>query len=583
MKKSLLFSLAILPALLGTSCGESTRKMNVYRRKGIVDKQISVKFFIDSPNVPYISVKEFYKEFFDIEPSKIYGRRTFYEYAYLTRSNQFLAFSTKNDTLSTAGILSFDNNPNYSSSTGKLFIKADGYEGTESKIKTINLKDYGIKVYDRKYEVYAPITLLSDLSGGLSGFDVVYNGKDIYVFDSNGYLGTKTNASTYGTDYLSVLNDTKTERPIDRVKFNYGELCLVFDHLRGHTKQLAFGDEKLESLGLDKLLTNEHPKIKEYLLSQDKSNYYEGLVALFYGLADGGHTGLTFGFDALLNARERGSEEDFVTLRGNDEANHLQYTSSKTSFKLSKNQVLNVPTADKTYYYYNSEYKTAYIGFDNFALDITGWDNYYNGLGSVPVSTDTYAYVRSKVYQAKEDGAENVVLDLTTNTGGSSYTLEGIMGLFNGAKSYINTQDVVGGYTIKEKHFIDVNLDGKWDNLDEQEVVKFNFNVGVLTSSVAFSCGNLLPFNMKELGFKILGEKSGGGSCAVSLDTTADGIPYAHSSYLCLTDSSGDNIDGGVSVDFEIERTPISEASDNCDEFYNFQVISEYLNHAYID
>ena len=581
MKKSLLISLAILPALLGTSCEDDVRQLNVYRKPGVVDKTITVRFFKDSPNVPYISVSNYYKEFFDTSLTKMYGLKTGYEYMYITKSNEFISFSTKNHTFSTAGLTTFDNNPNYSTSKGKLFIKYQNAEATSRQIKTINLKDYGIKLYARQKEAYVPLTLLSDISGGLSGVDVVYNGEDIYVFDNNGYLGSRTNASTFGEAYLSELNDISTARKQDLVNYSYNELCLVFDHFRGHTKQLVFGDEKLESLGLDKLLSTYHPKIKEYLLSTNKSNYYEGLAALFFGLADGGHTGLTFSFDKFMEAVNRKSEQDFVDLLNTYNSDNLEYTGSKTSFMISKKNVLEVPMTDNKYYHYDSDNKTAFIGFNGFGLDVKGWDDYYNGRGEVPVGTDSYAYVRDKMYQAKTDGAKNVVLDLTTNTGGSSYSLEGILGLFNHGKGYIHTLDVVGGYTVKENHLIDINLDGKWDEKDEEEVEKFNFNVGVLTSEVAFSCGNLLPFNMKELGYKIIGEKSGGGSCAVSLDTTADGIPYAHSSYLCLTDAQGDNIDGGVPVDYAISRVQLSDHLYNCDSFYDVDSISEYLNNAY--
>ena len=181
MKKSLLFTLAILPALFGTSCNDSTKKINVYRSKDVVDKAIDIKFFKDCPNVPYISVTEFYKEFFATELTKVKNFSTGYEYLYMSPSKEYMSFSTSKHTLATSGILSFDNNPNYSTSTGKLFIRYESAEGTQRQVKVINLKDYGIKLYERKKEAYAPLTLLSDLSGGLSGFDVTYNGKDMFL------------------------------------------------------------------------------------------------------------------------------------------------------------------------------------------------------------------------------------------------------------------------------------------------------------------------------------------------------------------------------------------------------------------
>ena len=582
MKKGIIFTLVILPALLGTSCNDSVRQLNVYRQKGVVDKQVNVRFFKDSPNVPYMSVHDFYNEFYKTDLTKWHGLKSGFEYMYFSKAGEVISFSKGMQTLTTNGIRSFENHPDFIGSTGKLFLKYQSGESTDRNPKQIDLSKYSIKMYARQGEAYLPLTLLSDLSGGPSGYDIAYNGKDIYVFDYYGYLGNATNASTFGTDYTAPLNNINEARPEDLVKHNYNELCLVFDNLRGYTKQLVFGDDNLLSLGLDNLLSTQHPKIKEYLLSRDKSKYYEGLVALFKGLFDGGHTGLVFGFDALNEVKDKYSEDDFKTLAQIVTQSTVDRTLSEASFKKDRAAAFEIGTSVDKYYKYDSVNKTAVIGFNSFALDLKAWDNYYNGIGEVPVNTDTYAYIRSKMYQAKDDGAENLMLDLTCNGGGSSYALEGILGLFNNAKGYMNMKDVVGGYTAKEIDNIDINLDGKWDALDEEEAAKFNFNVGVLTSKCAFSCGNLLPFNMKELGYKILGEKSGGGSCAVSRDSTADGVPYAHSNYLCLTDKSGENIDGGVPVDFAISRPQQEDMLYDTTAFFDITSLSNYLKTAYV-
>lgn len=580
MKKPLLLALSFIPAILGTSCNDDTRQINICREKNKVDKTISIKFFNDSPNVPYISVKKFYLEFFKTDLSMEHSFRTEYEYFYYTKYNEYLSFDVKKQTVKTNGIQSFDNHPDYKTTTGKLFIKYENSNFTKREGSLFNLGDYDIKFYKRSNEIYVPLTFLSDLSGGLSGYDISYNGKDIYVFDSEGLLGNATNYKTFGDEYLSVINNDEA-RPKDLVEYNYNELCFVFDKLRGNTKQLIFGDDKLVSLGLNKLLETEHPKIKEYLLSTNKLDYLEGLSSLFSGLSDGGHTVLTASFDKLTNAKKRESEPDFVSVASKTSEVSTEYSLNLASYGLSRRIVLGDDKLNN-YYFYDEDSKTAVIGFNKFSLDFNGWDNFYNNLGEVPIQTDTYAFVRDKLYQAKLDGAKNLVLDLTTNTGGSSYALEGILSLFNEGRGYINYNDVVAKFIEKDNHLIDINLDGKWDEDDINEAKSFNFNVGVLTSCVSFSCGNLLPSNMKELGYKIIGEKSGGGSCAVSRDTTADGIPYVHSSFVCLTNKNGDNIDGGVPVDFALAKTKV-EGEDfyNCEAFYDTSSIGEYLLSAY--
>ena len=61
---------------------------------------------------------------------------------------------------------------------------------------------------------------------------------------------------------------------------------------------------------------------------------------------------------------------------------------------------------------------------------------------------------------------------------------------------------------MKEKYLIDINLDGIFDGRDVDECDKFDFNIGVLTSKASFSCANLFPSMMKELGYMIIGQPS---------------------------------------------------------------------------
>ena len=73
------------------------------------------------------------------------------------------------------------------------------------------------------------------------------------------------------------------------------------------------------------------------------------------------------------------------------------------------------------------------------------------------------------------------------------------------------------------------------------------------------------------MGFKIIGQQSGGGSCAISVEATADGISYVRSSHLCLYNEAGENIDGGVPVDYEIKTPEISDDGHvDAKNIYNF-------------
>jgi len=588
MKTKSIFILSTLPLFLLVSCGKnntnsvtySEKEVNIYRRKNVVDRKISLRFFEDSPNVPYISVLKYFKEFYSSELTKSVNK---HKYTYRNDAQRFLQFDIDKQEFSSDYLDSFSRHPDFIENNYSLFLKTKSIEITQPKVKTVSLNKYSIQIYQDNGEAYVPLSFLSAITGGTQLYDIAYNGKDIYVIDWNGQLGVATSPSYYGATYWEMLKNINEKRPQDLANYSYNELCFVFDNLRGETKQLYMGEENLNSLGLDGVLSRDYPKTKEFLLSTDKQDYYEGYNSLFITLSDGGHTGIPGAakFEALNTAARKESEEEFKTLIDYSETEYSKDEGVYISYYICKMQSLDVTG---NYYKYDETTKTALIGFDEFAIDYEGWDNYYNQDGEVPVSTDSYAFVRDSVYKAKVDGAVNLVLDLTTNTGGSSYALEGIMSLFNNAEGYIKMKDTFNECTNKETHLIDINLDGKFDEADVNETKSFNFNVAVMTSCVSFSCGNLLPFTMKELGYKIIGEQSGGGSCAISLQTTGDGLGYIHSSHLCLTDEKGENIDGGVPVDYEIERqSTTSSTLYYCYDFYDFDIVSNIVNELYSD
>lgn len=555
------------------------KDVNIYRKEGEVDKQMSLRFYNDLPNVPYVSPTAYIKEFFNTE---IEGKKDGHSFKYEKAEGTYISFNTKDGLLFAKHLHSFDSHPDSIQSSSTIFLQYDGSVQTSESEKVISLKKYSINLYEDENNAYVPFTLLSKLMGGSQLYQVSYNEKDIYVLDFQGMLGNATRAATF-SEYFSVLDDASTTRPEDLAEYTYNELCFVFDNLRGYTSQLIFGDNNLLTLGLNGILELYYPKVKEFILSTDRLNYYEGLAAVFDGLYDGGHTTIVERPSVYTSAKGRQDDEQFRSLSVTALNEQLRKVLKRSGVNNSKSSKLSI--SDSNYYYFDIDTKTAYVGFGSFDVDYSGWDDYYNNNGEIPVSTDTYAFVRSKLYQALDDEAENVVLDLAYNGGGSSYALEGIVGLLNEGKAEFNYNNTFNNYRVTDKHSVDINLDGEYNEADKVEADKFKaLNIGILTSEYSFSCGNLLPSVLKGLGYKIIGEKSGGGSCAIALATTADGLVYAHSTYICLSDQAGNNIDAGVPVDFEIEPTKIENpyyTTYKYDDFYNFTLVSDYLSTAY--
>ncbi len=81
---------------------------------------------------------------------------------------------------------------------------------------------------------------------------------------------------------------------------------------------------------------------------------------------------------------------------------------------------------------------------------------------------------------------------------------------------------------------------------------------------------------LSDKGIRILGERSGGGSCSVQGNSTADGWSYSISSNIHLINASGEDIDAGVPVSVEL----VVKGEDGVRDysaFYDFDRIRECI------
>ena len=70
-----------------------------------------------------------------------------------------------------------------------------------------------------------------------------------------------------------------------------------------------------------------------------------------------------------------------------------------------------------------------------------------------------------------------------------------------------------------QEYLVDGNFDRVFDDKDKAPRYP-HFNVAILISRLAYSWGNLLPSLMKDYGYLIIGEKSGGSSCSIQKHTS---------------------------------------------------------------
>ena len=196
-----------------------TKTLNIYREAGVVDKTMDFRFYSETPHVPYISVSGYYTEFFK-HGFEMEKKNEVYKYT--GKDGEYLKFDVQENEISIYDVEALSNHPDFQESTSKTFVIDLGTTTTTPRELIIALNNYGVDIYGDENDVYVPITLLSIFSGGMSGYNIAYNGKDIYVLDNRGQLsnGEKHDAVYFGEQYLAVLHNLEEQRYEDLVKYN---------------------------------------------------------------------------------------------------------------------------------------------------------------------------------------------------------------------------------------------------------------------------------------------------------------------------------------------------------------------------
>ena len=432
--------------------------------------------------------------------------------------------------------------------TSCSWTAVDGIDVTgEPKPVTFDFAKYGIDIYADKNDVYFPLALLTDMMEEESLDLLLYNGEKLQKCSIN-MDNIYTLADGYfESDYMRKMLNGETPRAADLIRESYAELCFVMDYFYGHPGRGTL-DKAIAEKGLDTAISDlpNGESIREQLHSADIVEYYDGLNDLICdGLYDG-HT--TIQSLTMIETQPLLYQNTYFGLMG-EILDGLSRTWA--TLQLGVNGIVSSTRESiwgtETYRECGS---TAIIRMDNFNPDEKGWLAWAAGTGEMPM--DTLGIVYTGLEKAAANPAiRNVIFDLTLNTGGSQDLLCAILGLID------DNVDLCGYNVLTDQqmnaHFLtDKNMDGVIDEQDK--TAKYHFNYAVLTSWAAFSCGNLFPFMIRDLGGAVIGEASGGGSCVVQIIMLSDGTPLTMSSYLWrLEDENGIPIEGGAQPDILLE------------------------------
>ena len=451
---------------------------------------------------------------------------------------------------------------------------------------TIDFSKYNIDILEINDKAYFPLPTISDL------FAANYNAAEyvdgeIYFVNTMEAQGMGLPTESY-VDRTALYNTEKRDASL--AEYTYNELCFVFDVIYGKPSQSKLA-ESIRKDGFDRTLENYNDdtrRARELLHSTDPAEFTHGLVLLQPYLHDGGHTSTIQEFLTELSNVYPNSVLGDAYMNGNLAA--LVQTDPEFRNAVMATVVKQTKGAQL------KQSRAAAFAEQGYA-PVMGGEGEWDVKTMLLRSGDTVLFVfdsfdpkvvpwfKQSLDYAAENGVKNFIVDLSCNGGGSTAVAYYMLAVMGNTDRDSNTSGIplrygVSGEEIRSVYEVDLNLDGEFT--DEDKKVGYDLNYGILTSQHSFSCGNLTPFLMKELGIMILGETSGGGACSIMKSYTPDTHFFFISSDKYFITDSGDDVDLGVKVDKELVETD-DQGNVDYSGFYDITALGRYLDEFYAD
>ena len=573
---------APVPELDAADLTAYTQKETPVNRGGKDGGTVTLRFYEDMPNVPYISVADYHHLM--LPGSSFTVTMTGAGQYALANDHGTATVDTRAEKFTSPDIEAFTNmmdlsqkgmpNTAYDETPFVRWTSIDYKPATASV--TLDYSKCGIDLRGDGSSVFFPLATINDCYDDASMRYVAYNGEKI-VTPIDAY---HSNIATLEPTFYPPL--TKETRPADMAEFNYRNLCFSLEHYYGYPGRSSFGNA-IRNVGFDQALQNlgeAGEMVRSLLRSTDTYEYLSGMDLLGLLLYDGGHTNFPMGGgitdDAFLNNFYSATGDVYQKIYGiyPDLISIIDVWNARYDKWADLQQLRQASYGEGVSYVKHGN--TALCVFNSFMLsDIDMWKAFYAGTGPKPTidnsPNDPFVILIDALNKAEADPeVENFIIDISTNGGGSLDIVVTITSLLTG-ENYFLAENTLMGRQYTSYYDIDRNFDGKFDAADKD--VKYHLNFAVLESSISFSCGNLLPSLLKDQGVLLIGETSGGGSCCVQDMATADGYYYRISSHRArLLNTARENIDKGVTPHVTIADYP---------DFYNIEKLSQIVNDWY--
>lgn len=410
---------------------------------------------------------------------------------------------------------------------------------------------------DGKLNYYVSLNTYGNLFTAFKS--VVYNGKEVYSVNkiiNNGFDNPKE-------FYRFDEGTGKKMRSSALTNFTYNELCINLDLNYGlkelHGNKFDCFDSYFEYVGLKSKLLNPDPEI-----------FCKAIWDLCEAYFSDNHSNFKFasyycGYDIAKKFAERVETGDENLLTGNSISKKMElyYTARQNAYGE------NIPGLE-----FSDDGKTAIVRFDHYTnsedSDLNAIINETNqklekitedicdlikkNYTSIQndIKTEYYLYCVNKMIKENPE-VENVILDMSNNTGGSCRTAVATLAWMLG-EVQTNITNSITGAKCSSVYVCDINADGKFD---ENDTIK-DKKLFCLISPASFSCGNMVPAMLKSSDrVVLLGETSGGGSACVYPTMAADSTTFRISSrYVMSENKNGSNYDIDKGIEPHVRLQP---------------------------
>ena len=538
-----------------TETEEYTEKILPVIGSELTENSAAVRFYKESPNVPYMGIGKYFDLMLGgglqvqagddgtVTLTNASGAQAVVDIAEGTVSALDMpAFENYFDEAREGRAGSFKD-----SDAPYLRLREVVYDGDPAPVQ-FELGKLGIALHADENEVWFPVSILSSWLTDIAQNRLVCNGNCLYA--SRSKSAYEMDNSYFSTEYFDKIL-TGSEREEDLAKYSYADLGFIFRYMYGYPGRTELDPGILRNDGLDAALAAygaEGQKLREELTSRDFRDFWFAMFRLSDGPMEDGHnnTSLSIG---VVDADQTEKYKDFRTYTWSkfDEMEMSEFVKKSSA---ATNGIYSVRPGELSENKYYKCGDTAVILLSSFSVDESGWKEYYGGGGELP--GDTMGVAAKGLMKAAEDGEiRNIVFDLSTNPGGYSDSVMGVISLMTG-RDYLCGYNEQSRQSFRVYFDVDRNLDGEIN--EEDDKVSYDFNYAVMTSVASFSCGNMFPFLVQEEGGMVIGERSGGGSCSIQKAVLSEGFDIAISGCkFKLTDRSGSDFEKGVAPDVQLE------------------------------